>query len=240
MANYFDDSSNKGEFNGQTFYDKNKYLQAAGYQKQGGGGDIRPYTGSYSQPGGYEDVVAKQIALQQKANEPAVQALEASKAPLEQRYKDLIGQIKGNQQVAENRQTTVTNNELGKRGLNPNTDSNAAQDMTNALNPVTQQYTNMTQDATNNSASSMSNLALQIAQLKSGAASQGINQGIDMYNQDQSRVAAQKQAESLAEQRQQARELADRQYNNIDLPIAQRTLAEQFGGKNKKGTWTVQ
>lgn len=227
-GNYWDDAANKGSYNGETFYDKNKWLQASGYQKQGGGGDIRPYTGSYSAPGGYEDTIARQIALQQKANEPAVQALEASKAPLEQKYKDLIASIKGNQQVAENRQTVVTNSELGKRGLNSQTDTLAQQELVNNLNPITQQYSGMINDATNNSAQAQSDIALKIAQLRSGAASSGISQGLDIYSQDQARLVAQQQAEREAEARRQQQANLDRQYTNIDLPMAQYSLNKPY------------
>lgn len=236
MANYFDDAQNKGEYNGQTFYDKNKWLQASGYQKQGGGGDIRPYTGSYSQPGGYEDIVAKQIAMQQKANEPIINQLESEKEPLKQRYSQLIDQIKGNQKTAEDRQTQTTNNELGRRGLSASTDGLAQQDMTNALNPITQNYTNMIQDTGYNSEKALRDVASQIAQLQSGAISQGTNTGMALYQEDQNRLLQQQATERQAEQARQAQAAADRQYSTIDLPQSQAAIQNIMSTINNRGS----
>ena len=236
-GNYWDDSANKGSFNGETFYDKNKWLQASGYQKQGGGGDIRPYTGSYSAPGGYEDIVARQIALQQKANEPIISQLESEKEPLKQRYSQLIDQIKGNQKVAEDRQTLTTNNELGRRGISSQ-DGVGQQEMTNNLNPITQQYTNMIQDTGYNSEKALRDVASQIAQLKSGAISQGTNTGMALYQEDQNRLLQQQAIERQAEQQRQAQAAADRQYSTIDLPQSQAAIQNIMSTINNRGSNT--
>lgn len=234
-GNYFDDAQNKGEYNGQTFYDKNKWLQAAGYQKQGGGGDIRPYSGSYSAPGGYEDIVARQISMQQKANEPIISQLESEKEPLKQRYSQLIDQIKGNQKVAENRQTLTTNNELGRRGISSQ-DGVGQQEMTNNLNPITQQYTNMIQDTGYNSEKALRDVASQIAQLKSGAISQGANTGMALYQEDQNRLLQQQAIERQAEQQRQAYEMAMKRYNEIELPQSQYALAKPYYKASASGS----
>jgi hypothetical protein len=268
MANYFDDAANKGEYNGQTFYDKNKYLQATGYQKSGGGGDIKPYTG-YA-PGSQEEAVAQSIAQYQKANEPAVASLKASipevqknydqqrtqlqaeENPLKQRYSQLIDEIKGNQKTAENRQTLTTNAELARRGIGGGNLYDKT--LTEAVNPVTQQYTGLLNDTGMAQDKSIRDLvntiantyttqtgderSIQnaIAQLQSGAASSGIQAGNQSY---QTNVAQQyKAAQDAQDQalRQQASDLAQKQFNQIDLPQSQAALQNILSQISKRSS----
>lgn len=162
--------------------------------------------------------LAKQMAsLYQKQVQPAVTALKAEADPLKQRYQDLIGQIKGNQQVAEQRQTLTTGNELAKRGL-LSSGGLYQQEMTNAVNPVTQQYTGMVQNASTEQESALKDLATRIAQLQSGAATTGLGAGVSQYN------TAQSLANQLAASKaSSANELYKLQ--NIDLPSTQADIA---------------
>lgn len=181
-------------------------------------------------------LIQKSIQQYQEANKPAVASLEASipettakyaqtrsqleakEKPLMDRYKNLLDEIKGNQQVAETRQTTTTNNELGRRGIS-NDSGVYEREMTNALNPITHQYTTLSKDAglaqeddlralrdtiANLTTSEVGdNRAIRnaIAQLQSGAATQGIGLGQNLYQTNVQQQLAQQQIESEAKQR---------------------------------------
>lgn len=188
--------------------------------------------------------------------------LQSSQAPLEQRYKDLLDSIKGNQAVAENRQTLTTNNELGRRGITGSSGV-AQQEITNAVNPITQQYTGMAKETglareegirdiqnqianlTPQETADMRGIQNLIAQLQSGAASQGAQQGLSLYStnlqnqmQQQSFAEQQKQSQIANQLAQAQQSLAEKQYNQIQLPQSQAALQPkptpalqtQFGG----------
>lgn len=160
------------------------------------------------------------------------QQLQSSQAPMEQRYQSLLDSIKGNQTTAENRQTLTTNNELGKRGISGSSGV-AQQEMTNALNPITQQYTGLAKDtglaredslralqdqiANLTPQETADNRAIQnaIAQLSSGAGSQGLSAGLNLYSTN---LSAQQQAQQRADQQAQ---------QNIANQLAQAQLANQ-------------
>lgn len=111
--------------------------------------------------------------LQQQAIQPAVSSLEASKSPLEQKYKDLLGQIKGNQTIAENRQTVSTKNELARRGISGG--GYYDQELTNALNPITSDFTGQYTNTANQQNTDMSAINNAIAQLQAGAGKDAID-----------------------------------------------------------------
>lgn len=166
-----------------------------------------------------------------QSNQPAIQSYEASKNPLQDRYKNLLQTIKGNQQVAENRQTTTTNNEMGRRGIS-NDSGVYEQEMTNAVNPITQQYTGMYGDANAQQGIDMSNIDKAIAMLKTGNPEAAFSGGMGIQSNVQQ---AEQQARNLDLQRQQmlqqgsqfdttsalqkaAQALSERQFNEISLP----------------------
>lgn len=226
----------------------------ADFNATGGGGKRTAGGGSSSSGGGMssinpQDAINASIKALQEANKPAVeslqasipetsakyaqtrQQLQASQAPLEQRYQSLLDSIKGNQTTAENRQTVTTNNELGKRGISGSSGV-AQQEMTNALNPITQQYAGLAKDtglAREDSLKALQdqianltpqetadNRAIQnmIAQLSSGAGSQGLSAGLNLYS---TQLASQQQAQQRADQQRQqeiANQLAQAQLAN--------------------------
>ena len=134
--------------------------------------------------GSQEDVIKRAIQMQQEANKPAVQSLEASipeiqknyqnqqqqltteKSSLKERYDNLLAGIKGNQTTAENRQTVTTRNELGRRGITGNSGL-FEQTVTDAVNPITQQYTTLYKDTGLQGESAMRDLLNQITNLGS-------------------------------------------------------------------------
>ncbi len=210
--------------------------------------------------------------MQQEANKPAVQSLQASlpeigqrfetartqteaqRKPLQERYSNLISEIKGNQASSENRQTVTTRNELGRRGLVGG--GLYDQTLTDAVNPITQQYTGILKDtgiAQEQGMQSIDQLIAQltgqqvqeergvnnsIAQLQSGAASQGIAQGSQQYQFNEQQAAAQRAAEEQSRQNsianalaQAQQQLTERSYNQISLPesqLQQQSLQKQL------------
>jgi hypothetical protein len=147
-----------------------------------------------------------------KQNQPVIAATEATKAPLIQRYNDLIASIKGNQTTAENRQTLTTNNELGRRGITGSSGL-AQQEITNAVNPITQQYTGLIKDTTGTENLDIANIDKAIASLAAGNPESSVSTSTGLANAAQS--ASQFQ-QSLAAQQQQnaiANALAQSQFN---------------------------
>jgi len=188
---------------GKITWDDNKRADAnnAIWASQGSGGNS-----GGSGAGGFstENIIKNAQALNdfyKKQNEPVVAATQATKAPLEQRYKDLLNSIKGNQQVAENRQTVTTNNEMGKRGI---TGSSGLfqQEMTNALNPITQQYTQLQKDTTNTQNMDIANIDKAIAQLQAGNPESSVSTSSSIANSQQQ--ANQFQADLDARNKQNA------------------------------------
>lgn len=159
-----------------------------------------------------EAAISDLVARNQQAVQPAVSSLEASipeisaqfntrkeqlgaeRAPLEERYDNLLNQIKGNQTTAENRQTVATKQELARRGIQGGLMYD--QELVNALNPITQQYTTLYRDTglqkeagVRDLINQITNLDLEsvsqtrdvrnaIAQILASAGQTGVSQGI--------------------------------------------------------------
>jgi hypothetical protein len=129
-------------------------------------------------------------------NAPVVSTLQAQQAPLEQRYKDLVANIKGQQGVAENRQTLTTNNELGKRGIS-STSGLYQQNMTDALNPIGVAYGGLLNQADTGHSQDVNTLANQIANAQAGNPTQSGSGALNL-------AGVQEQANSTAAQLAQA------------------------------------
>lgn len=204
------------------------------------------------------------IKAMQEANKPAIesyqasipevqskyqqtrQQLQAGQAPLEQRYKDLLDSIKGNQQVAENRQTLTTNNELGRRGI-LGSSGVAQQEITNAVNPITQQYTGLTketglarEDAIRGLQDQIANLTPQetgdvrainnaIAQLSAGAGQAGVSAGLNLYSTNLQNDLANRQFSETQKQNEIANKLAQAQSQQSN----KQTAVIEVGGRTK-------
>lgn len=113
--------------------------------------------------GGQDPIaLAKQtMALQQEANKPAMESLQAQlpeisqkygqarsqlqaqQPSLEQRYSNLLAEIKGKQTADVASQTRITSGELGKRGL-VGSSTLAQQELQNAVQPINAQYAGLT------------------------------------------------------------------------------------------------
>lgn len=102
-----------------------------------------------------------------ESNQPAIQSYQASKAPLEERYKNVLNQIKGNQTISEEREKTNVAREYGKRGI-PLSSGVYDQAVSQAINPISQAYTGMYQDSLASQNIDLSNIDKAIALLQSG------------------------------------------------------------------------
>ena len=213
-----------------------------------------------SNPQSYIDAA---MASYRKANEPAIANLKASipeqqtayanertrlqgkEGTIKDRYKNLIDSIKGNQVVAETRQTTTTNNELARRGIT--SDSGVyQQEMTDTLNPITQQYTGLAKDAaisqeedlndvsgrisslTNEESAAIRSILGNIASLESGGATSGINTGLSLFSQDRAREDSARALEA-----EKALQEADRAFKEKQFQESIRQFNTQEGRLTK-------
>ena len=194
----------------------------------------------------FNDYVNQAQQMYQEAAKPAIASLEASKPEiissvagktklLNERYNNIINEIKTGQKSAETRQTTVTAGELGKRGIDP-TSTLYGQELTNAINPITGEYSNLLkstgteqasglQDLADLETTQLRNLANSIAQIQSGSSTGGIELALKQYQMAQQ---AAENATTLAEQRRQtdiANALQQKIYETISLPTSQANIA---------------
>lgn len=180
----------------------------ADFKSTGGAGKGGPSSTSSSSFGNYNipdpvDTAKRLNEFQVQQNQPAIQSLESSKQPLQQRYSDLVANIKGNQQTAENRQTISTKNELARRGISGG--GFYDQQLTDSLTPITNDYTNMLSQANTGQSQDLSNIGLQIAQLQAGNPSNSISSALNLtglQSQAQSQAAQMAQQQSQFEQQQ--------------------------------------
>lgn len=226
------------------------------YKKTGGQGKWDPGSSQqYSQPtggatpsgvGNFTDYVAQAQEMYKKAAEPAIASLQAQQPEikssiasktqlLSDRYNNLISDIKGGQQKAEQRQTLVTAGELGKRGIDP-TSTIYGQELTSALQPITSEYTGLLKGAATEQMAGqqqlaeleqtqLRNVANTIAELQSGAGTNAINTALQLYQQAQN---AAETAQTNAEAKRQsdiANALQQKIYETISLPESQINIA---------------
>lgn len=133
----------------------------AAFQAGGGGFNI---SGSSSGSNlDFGQTVGRALELQRKAVQPAVQSLQASvpetqqrftqqreqltaeKAPLQERFKNLLADIKGQGKVREEAQTRITSGELGKRGI-VGSSTLAQQEIQQAIDPIRSTVQGATRD----------------------------------------------------------------------------------------------
>lgn len=111
---------------------------------------------SYQAPN-FEDTIRRAQQMQQEAYKPLIsqlqgnvpeiqknfasqrQTLENRRKPLQERYDNLIADLKNRETQDVNKQTVVTNNELGKRGI-LGSSTLAQQEIVNATQPISQSY----------------------------------------------------------------------------------------------------
>lgn len=177
--------------------------QESEYQRLLSAGE-RPSTGITGDSGGMAgDVVGQARNINQylvEQNKPVVAAYEASKTPLQERYKGLLESIQSGQKTAENRQTVSTQSELGRRGIF--TESGVGQqEMVNALNPITSQYTGMLKDVGSQQNIDIANIDKAIASLMAGNPESALSTASGLAQMQESARQFQQGQESTQRQR---------------------------------------
>jgi hypothetical protein len=158
---------------------------------------------------------AKQIQqFNVQANQPAIQALQASKTPLEDRYKSLVDSIKGQQAQSIQSATTRVTNELGRRGILP-TSGFGEREIAGAVEPLSQAYTGQISQARAAQASDISNIDKAIATLQAGSPSESVSTALSI-NKLQNDLT----------QNQIANALAQRQFEEVTLPKSKAEIAK--------------
>jgi len=236
---------------------KKKGIQEGNYSSGGYSGG----SGGGSSYGNWDSFLQQQQAAQQAAIAPAIQQLQsqiptikantatqvgqkqAELQPLQDRYKALLDQIKGTGQTSVNKQTVVTANELGKRGIEGSS-TLAGQEIASATLPIEQQTQSLVQDTgfaqeadirdINNSIQNLGisggereqAIAQAIAQLQAGGGQSAISNAMQLLANSQNMQASQASAQSA--QRQQDIEnalnqmLAENTIKNTNSLIAER------------------
>lgn len=210
---------------------QNQTVSYGGQTWKGNPGSDWSLEGGGNSGGGNVDVVGnaqKLLDFQKTANAPVVASLQSQTPGIQDKYKQLVDSIKGNQQVSTNRQTLVTNNELGKRGI-LNTSGLYGQEMSNSLTPIEAQYAGLTANANAGSIQDLQDLALHIAQLQAGNPETAIQGGIQAGGIQQ---GANQFAQNLA--LQQAQFEAQKPYLASQTNY-QNALANSLGGGNMTG-----
>lgn len=225
--------------------------------------------GSFAPNASLDDTIRRAIDMNREATRPAIGSLESSipeitqkfaaqrtqtesrRKPMQDRYANLISELKGNQQVETNRQTLTTNNELARRGILPSSGV-ADQQMTESLNPITSKYSGLIKDTGIAQEESLLNLDQiiagltgqeteatrsvrnAIAQLESGAAQSGMSLGTNIYNTNIENAMRQRQMEEATRQaaideqiKRQQMEAASRQAG-FDNQFRERELQERL------------
>lgn len=157
--------------------------------------------------------ITNAVSQYKTAIQPAVDTLKSQVDPLKSRYSDLLKSIKGEQQVAENKQTTITSNELGKRGI-LGSSTLAQQEIQKSLQPVSAQYNSLYANTGLAQEQNINAIAQAIAQLQSGAGMQGVSTGTNTYTTALNSAAQQAAAAAQADQQRIANEIAKAQLEN--------------------------
>lgn len=116
------------------------------------------------------------------ANQPAIQALTAGSASLEDRYNKLLDSIKGIGQSALDTQTKATSNEMAMRGILPSSTLFQNQ-LAGALAPIANQYQNTYAQTGLQENNDLLSLASQIGNLQSGNPAGDISGALSLVNQ---------------------------------------------------------
>ena len=149
-------------------------------------GGLSPTTGSIV------DQAKEILKFTTEANQPVISSLEAQRQPLTDRYSALLDEIKGNQQTAEQRESTASAREFGRRGI-PLSSGLYDTTLTERLNPITRSYSNLYKETAAGRESDLLSLAREIAGLQAGNPQQSLSQALQLGG-------FQQQAQSLAAQ----------------------------------------
>jgi len=170
-------------------------------------GDLRGVSGGFG--GDIGSAIQSAIGMQQQAIQPAVESLQAQKSDLQAQYDTLLSDVLGREEAFQAR-------ELGARGITPSS-SLGVQQMGRALSPLQERV---------RGAQSADEMAINnaIARLQAQAGMSGISTGTDIYGM-MAGLQQQQFAQQLAQQQQA---LAQRQFGEVTLPMAQYELGKPY------------
>lgn len=233
-------------------------------------GSSSPSSTSASAPIDYAALLNQQQAAQKEAIQPAIQSLQAQIPilqknystqigqkqaeiePLNQRYQSLIDQIKNQGQTSVNKQTVVTANELGKRGIEGSS-SLAGQEIVNATRPIEQQTQSAVQQTGLQQAADVKGIQDAIANLygqqnqdvgsvNSAIANLQANGGQTAIQQAMSLLGNQQQQqlsrEQMAQQAAQQKAANDLTLKQLEAQISQNTIANAISKMNAQANQT--
>jgi hypothetical protein len=149
---------------------------------QGKGGSSQSSSSSSAPQTDYAAIARQQLQLQQEANKPAIESLqasipeiqtatkaaqstlEASKTPLQARYQSIIDQLKGRETTETAQVSTNLSQEYGKRGILPSSGM-FQQDLAGKTSQISQNYGGAIKDVGLSQEQDLMDIANKIAQL---------------------------------------------------------------------------
>lgn len=187
---------------------------------------LTPYTAPPPPP---VDAVAEAEKLRQyniKANQPAIQSLEASKDPLKSRYDNLISEINRREGVESNQQTEATAKEYARRGI-PLSSGAYDQALIDNLNPIREYYTGQTSQAQTGLEQGISEIDKLVAQLQTGNPLESLQAAIQLA-----------QLNSQNQQNAIQNALAERTLNESTIPLSQAQVNYYNNNKGQSSDYT--
>lgn len=218
------------------------YNQSKGLSSSGGSSSL-----SGGSSGDFGSILKQAQQLQSQANNPILKSyeqsipelrqsfatertrLEGTKAPLKEKYSNLLNEIKGRQGTEEQSQTKVTNNELARRGILSQSGV-GENEINSALSGVRQRYDPVVKEIGLEEAQGLSdidsrisnllsgetesvrNVRNAIAQLQAGGNTEALNLAQNLYSQNQARSMQEQQLKAQQEEQAYNRSLQERQF----------------------------
>jgi hypothetical protein len=146
-----------------------------------------------------------------QANQPAIANYQASKQPLQDRYKSLLDEMKSTQTTDVNKTTISTNAELAKRGV---TGGLAENTINQAVSPINQAYTSRIGQVAAGESLDLNAIDQAIASLSSGNPSESVTTAQNLYNLQQQQT----QYDADNAYKQQQLQQQQQQYQETTLP----------------------
>lgn len=234
----------KGGYNPADAANAAKGPRAAELAKEFGLGSSNSVTPAQGQTSDIASIARQIASLQSEANKPAIESLnaqipeiqkgyaqqrtqlEASKAPLQERYQNILDQLKSRETQETSQVQTATAQEFGKRGI-PLSSGAYDQALIQKTQPISQYYGGLTKEAGISQEESLQNIADQIAALQTGETSD-IRGVLNAIAQLQSTGATNAINQGIGlSQFQQTQDLAKQTANKLDTSVV------EVGGRKK-------
>ena len=165
-----------------------------------------------------------------ESNRPQVESLQKSTEPLKARYDEILNSIKGQQKTSEERQTRVTNAELGRRGIGGG--GYYDQELANAVQPITSQYAGLSAQTGLAQQQDLNTIAQQIAGLQSGNPESAMSGALNILGQ-QNQAQQFTSAQAAQQQAQQANLAEQARQFNLQSDLARQQYSTEAGYKSQ-------